>query len=109
MKLLLDEPVDRGIAACFPDKFEIKTVGEMGWSGTKNGELLEIAADAGFKALITVDKNMEYQQNLDKLPIAIIVLSTPRSSIAYLKPVIPDVISALEDNPMRKFVKIPEE
>ena len=39
MKLLLDESVDRDIAACFPDRFEIKTVTEMGWSGTDNGEL----------------------------------------------------------------------
>ena len=43
--MLLDESVDRDIAACFPDRFEIKTVTEMGWSGTDNGELLRIAKE----------------------------------------------------------------
>ena len=106
MKLLLDESVDRDIAACFPDRFEIKTVTEMGWSGTDNGELLRIASDAGFKAIVTVDKNIEFQQNLDKLPIAVIVLSTPRSIIDYLEPMIPEVISILENDPGRKLIKI---
>ena len=66
MKLLLDESLPRDLATCFPDTFEIKTVPGMGWSGSENGKLLTLAADAGFKALITVDKNIEYQQNLDK-------------------------------------------
>ena len=68
---------------------------EMGWSGTGNGELLRIAADAGFETLITVDKNIEFQQNLNNLPTAIIILSTPRSVIDYLTPLIPEVISIL--------------
>ena len=106
MKLLPDKSVDCNLAACFPDRFEIKTVAEMGWSGTGNGELLSIAVDTGFNAFITVDKNIEYQQNLDKLPVAIIVLSTPRSIIDDLRPLIPEVISILEDNPGNKLIKI---
>ena len=35
MRLLLDEPVDRAVAAYFPDRFDIKTIGDMGWSGSK--------------------------------------------------------------------------
>ena len=108
MKLLLDESLPRDLATSFPDTFEIKTVAEMGWSGTENGELLSIAADAGFKALITVDKNIEYQQNLDTLPIAIIVLSAPRNTIHYLQPLIPQVVITLEDDPGRKLKKIQE-
>ncbi|MYH69659.1 MAG: hypothetical protein F4147_06040 [Gammaproteobacteria bacterium] len=106
MKLLLDESVDHELAAHFPDRFEVKTVTEMGWSGTDNGELLRIAAEAGFKALITVDKNIEFQQNLNNLPTVIIILSTPRSIIDYLKPMIPEVISALEAEPDKKLIKI---
>ena len=106
MKLLIDESTTRELVVCFPDRFEIRTVGDLGWSGTDNGDLLRMAADAGFKALITVDKNIEYQQNLDKLPIAIIVLDTPISIIEYLEPMVPEVISILDDDPGRKFIKI---
>ena len=108
MKLLLDESLPRDLATCFPDTFEIKTVSGMGWSGSENGKLLTLAADAGFKALITVDKNIEYQQNLDRLPIAVIVLSAPRNTIHYLQPLIPQVVITLEDDPGRKLKKIQE-
>ena len=106
MKLLLDESVDHHIATYFPNRFEIMTAQKMGWATTKNGQLLRIAADADFDALITVDKNMETQQNLDKLPMTIILLDTPRISINYLEPLIPEVISVLEDNPNEEFIKI---
>ena len=106
MKLLLDESLPRDLATSFPDTFEIKTVAEMGWSGTENGKLLTLAANAGFNALITVDKNIEYQQNLDTLPIAIIVLSAPRNTIHYLQPLIPEVVLTLKDDLGRKLKKI---
>lgn len=104
--MLLDESVDRAIAIYFPNKFEIKTAQKMGWAATKNGELLRIASDAGFKALITTDKRMEHQQNLDKLPMAVIVLDTFHNSFRYLEPTIPTIISVLEDNPDKEFIRI---
>lgn len=107
MKLLFDESVPRRLATDFPDKFEIKTATEMGWSGTDNGELLKLAASAGFNVLITTDKRMEYQQNRDTLPIAIIILSPLFTRINFLRPLIPKVISVLEDNPGKKLIKIP--
>ena len=106
MKLLLDESLPRDLATSFPETFEIRTVAEMGWSGTENGDLLRIAAGAGFKALITADKNIEYQQNLNRLPISIIVLSAHRNKIQYLRPLIPEVVSALEDDLGRNLKKI---
>jgi hypothetical protein len=43
---------------------------EAGWSGIKIGKLLTLAA-AEFDAFITVDKNLSFQQNLEKLPMAV--------------------------------------
>jgi len=34
-----------------------------GWDRLSNGDLLVEAERAGFKALVTADKNMRYQQN----------------------------------------------
>ena len=39
---------------------DIKTVGELGWAGVKNGALLQLAAKE-FEVLLTVDRNLEYE------------------------------------------------
>jgi hypothetical protein len=44
----------------------------------KNGVLLRVAEEAGFDLLVTADKNIQYQQNLEGHKIAIIVLSQLR-------------------------------
>lgn len=54
----------------------VETAHERGWSKLRNGELLQVAEDAGFDVMITTDQNMQYQQNLAARRIAIIVLST---------------------------------
>ena len=41
----------------------VATVRHMGWHNVKNGELLR-RADGQFDVLLTVDQNLEYQQNL---------------------------------------------
>ena len=60
-RVLLDESTPRRLALSFPDSFETRTVQQMGWAGYGNGELLRIAADGGFDALVTVDKGFAYQ------------------------------------------------
>ena len=62
MRLLLDECVPARLRKALPSH-EVSTVGLEGWSGIKNGKLLALAA-AGFDALVTVDKNLPYQQNM---------------------------------------------
>ena len=62
-KLLLDECVPRKLAASFPEAIEVRTAPDMGWGGLENGELLQCAADHGFTAFITIDRNIQSQQN----------------------------------------------
>jgi len=50
------------------------TAHECGWSTLQNGELLTAAENAGYELLITTDRNLKYQQNLDERMIAILVL-----------------------------------
>ncbi len=42
----------------------VETAFERGWSELENGALIEIAESSGFDALVTTDKNLQYQQNL---------------------------------------------
>jgi hypothetical protein len=55
MRLLLDEnlPHDFRHHLTGHDAF---TVAYMGWAGTKNGDLLRLAAGAGFEAMLTMER-----------------------------------------------------
>jgi|GEM_PF-1491410 hypothetical protein len=67
MRVLLDECVPRALRNDIPGH-EVKTVAEVGWAGVKNGDLLRFAA-AEFDLLITVDRNLEYQQSFEGLSL----------------------------------------
>ena len=95
MKLLLDESIPRQLAKHFPDTFEIRTVVQMGWGGTANGALLQLATRHGFEALITADQGIAHQQNPTTLPLRVIVMVAPRTRIQELKPLVPKVIETL--------------
>ena len=69
---------------------DVRTVTEMGWGGTKNGALLRRAAEE-FDVLLTVDANIEFQQNPATLPISVIVLITYSNDIDVLRPLMPQV------------------
>ena len=42
---------------------QVETAYERGWSELTNGDLLRMAKEAGFDAMITTDKGIRYQQN----------------------------------------------
>src|SRR5688572_13614565 len=107
MKILIDE--------CLPRKLKnelighkVKTVPEMGWSGKKNGELLTLMLDA-FEVFITIDNNLEHQQQLQELPISFIVFSAKSNTLAVLKPLMPAVRMALETIQLGELVIIRSE
>lgn len=89
MRLLLDESLPRRLRAHLPGH-SVKTVGDMGWRGYKNGRLLAAAAGE-FDAFITADKNLPYQQNLMTLPIAVVVLDAPSNELSRLLPLLPEL------------------
>jgi hypothetical protein len=93
MRVLLDECVPRALRGDIPGH-EVKTVAEAGWAGVKNGELLRLAA-AAFDLIITVDRNLEYQQNFDGLSLAVIVVHAPSNDIVALRPLMPAVVAAI--------------
>ena len=98
MRLLPDEQVPRRLKKSFAGH-NVQTVRDMGWNGKSNGELLELARDE-FDAFITLDRKLEYQQNITEKDILIIVLITRRNSIEYIEPLVPEVLEAL-NNPKR--------
>ena len=70
MRVPLDENVDRRLKQSFGPEHEVVTVRERGWHGTRNGELLRAAASE-FDVMVTLDTNLQHQQNLLSLDLAI--------------------------------------
>lgn len=71
------------------------TVPQMGWAGKRNGELLQLIANQ-FDVFLTVDQNLEYQQNLMGLSFAIVVLVAPSNTFEALNRLIPEVQERLK-------------
>lgn len=67
---------------------------EAGFGGLENGELLRAAA-AEYDVLITVDRNLPFQQNVASLPIAVLVLLGSGITYADLRSLIPQVLDKL--------------
>lgn len=95
MKLLLDENLPRKRKKEFPED-KISTVREQGWSGISNGELLGLMTQEGFDALITFDKNLQHQQNFDKYPISVIVLTAESNRYDHLQPLVNQIKEKLQ-------------
>ena len=93
MRLLLDESVPAALRHHLPGH-SVKTVRDKGWVGMKNGTLLSHAA-AEFDALITVDKNLPYQQNLKTLPLSVVVLDAHSNTLPALLPLIANLRAKL--------------
>lgn len=108
MKLLLDESIPRQLGKYFPGGFEVRTVSQIGAAGLDNGALMRQAAADGFDALITADRNIEYQQNLDNLPIPVIVLAAYRTRVQDLGPLVPRVVEVLVREPANSVYRISE-
>ena len=93
MKVLLDECVTRYLKRDLA-AHEVFTVEEAGFKGLKNGRLLQ-AASGRYDVLVTVDQNLTYQQNLKSFHIAVVVLAAKRSTYPLLRPLMPQVLAAL--------------
>jgi uncharacterized protein DUF5615 len=95
MKLLLDECVPRKLKFKFHGH-DCHTVPGAGLAGKKNGELLEIAESRGFDAFITLDKGLEFEQNLSGRRIAVLILGARSNRLADLDPCIPACLDLLQ-------------
>ncbi|MFM8834005.1 MAG: DUF5615 family PIN-like protein [Cytophagales bacterium] len=84
MRLLLDENLPKRLKQDFKEH-EIYTAADKGWTGISNGKLLGLLTENKFDALLTFDKDLQYQQNFSKYTIAVLVLNAPDNSYLTLK------------------------
>ena len=95
-RVLLDESVPHDLLLHLPG-MDVTTVQAQGWSGMKNGVLLRTAQGSGYHVLVTVDRRLEYQQNIPKSGIALVVLHGRSTRMSDLLPLIPTLILQIPD------------
>ena len=97
MRVLLDEQLPRHLAREIVGH-DVSTVQQRGWAGLKNGELLRVAAGAGFEVLLTADRNLQFQQNLSQSRLGIILLVARSNTLEDLRPLVPNLLVAIPKN-----------
>ena len=104
MHVLLDESVPRQLAPLLTGH-AVSTVQREGWSGVSNGELLARAAGR-FDALVTGDQGLEFQQDLSRLELGVVVLVAPNNRVETITALAPRVLDALESLPPGSVVRV---
>ena len=104
MRILLDESLPKDLAPLISGH-DVTTVRAAGGSSIKNGKLLSLAA-AQFDVFITADRNLEFQQNLAALPIAVVVLFVRRTRMEAIEPLVPELLKLLNHLPPRVLRKV---
>ena len=94
MRLLLDECVPRPLKGDLPGH-DVHTVADMGWSSKRNSELLQLMLTEMFQCLLTVDQNLEFQQNISASGIAVVVIVARTNRLKELRALVPRVLGAL--------------
>jgi hypothetical protein len=82
----------------------VHTAAEEGWDRLRNGDLLNAAEEAGYDLLLTTDRNMQYQQNIEGRKIAVVILS--RQQWPQLRPHIQLVVDAVKTVRQGSFAEV---
>ncbi|MCW3109817.1 MAG: hypothetical protein JWQ09_4323 [Segetibacter sp.] len=106
MKILLDENLPRKLKADFGPEHYVKNVRDMGWLGKKNGELLGLIVFNGFDYFVTIDKNMRYQQNLDRIQLTIFLLLAINNSRETLQALVDKIKDKINEGNLEKINEI---
>ena len=104
MRVLLDENLPRALAEELTGH-RVSTVQAEGWSGTKNGELLW-RADQRFDVLLTMDRGLQFQQNLSGLGVRIVVIHAHSNRMVHLRPLVGGIPKALDALPRGKVREV---
>jgi hypothetical protein len=90
--VLLDKNVSWGIRLHLVGH-TVRTTEDEGWSGPENSDLLIAAEQASLQIMLTADRRIRYEQNLDGRRLALVVLSSPAWPVVQAH--IPDIRAAV--------------
>jgi hypothetical protein len=93
VRILLDESIPIDFAQDLTG-LDVQTVKRLGWAGLKNGALLRQAVGQ-FQVLVTMDKNLQFQQNLAALSIGVVLIRAHSNRLDDLRPLVPQILAAV--------------
>jgi len=105
--VLLDESLPRQLPLEIED-FDVRTVVQQRWTGLTNGELLRQAESEAFGVFVTADQNLQYQQNLSRSSLGIVVIAAQSNRIQDLKPLLPQIKEAIKTVKPGHVKRVPE-
>lgn len=106
MKILLDESLPRKLRNDFGTEHEVWTVRDKAWLNKKNGELLKPMTEDNFDIFVTVDRNLPYQQNLERISVTIFVLCGKDNRRVTLQMLIPEMLKRMSEGNFQKVIEI---
>jgi hypothetical protein len=104
VRVLLDHCVPRRFGGLLTGH-AVRSVDEMGWSALSNGVLLAQASEE-FDEFLTVDQNVQFQQNLARLPLPVAVLAASNNRYETLAPYAPGMLNWLSRPLARELVRL---
>ena len=103
MRVLFDQgtplPIKPYLAA-----HDVTVSADLGWDRLRNGELLNAAENEHFQVLLTTDKNLRYQQNLQERTIAIVVIG--HAQWPALRPHVQRVVQAVDAAVAGSYIEV---
>ncbi|MEO7318387.1 MAG: hypothetical protein ABIZ56_05310 [Chthoniobacteraceae bacterium] len=94
MRVLIGECLNWRLSRALTGYF-CTSVQRMGWSGIKSGRLLALMVQERFDVFITGDRNLEFQQHLSDLNIAVVVLAARSTKLTDTLPLMAKLLSLL--------------
>ena len=98
-RVLIDECINPRLAhrlrAILPVAI-VKTVRDLGWAGQRDHVLVSQAQER-FNVFLTMDKGFEFEHNLDKLALSIIVLETANNQTPSYERLLRELVQRIQD------------
>ena len=96
MRVLIDECLPTKVKALFSaGGHKCETVREARLNGKENGELLTLAENR-FDVLVTIDKNIRYQQDITRRNLSVLIIRTASNDFDDILPHVPEALVALQ-------------
>jgi predicted nuclease of predicted toxin-antitoxin system len=94
MRVLLDECLPVGLRDHLTGH-QVLTVRQANLTSKKDGALLS-SASGRFDVFLTVDRSLQWQQQVANFDVAVVLVRTRSNSLSSLLPLVPSLLQALE-------------